>query len=384
MKKLLYRRCVIRGETKFVVYFRENGAKKRRFFHSAPEAQTFGEKIRTLKENQGAAAFSLPDTLRVEALECARRLAEVGGSLTKATDFFIQYAVPVGGKRTVAEAMAAYLDEKLANGADEGYIKNQRTALRVFWRDFPDRAVNSIFRPDVETWLAGKDWKPLNRRNYLRDLSMFFEHAVSKDFVAANPVAKIPRPVVRQKTPEIFSIEAAETLLKLAADHPDLDMLPVIAMGLFAGLRVCELNRLDWSAVKFDDGHIVLGPDVVKRITMPRNVDILPNLAAWLKHFAGREGPVVGPGFRRRRDEICKLMEVGEWPDNGLRHSFGSYHLVQFNNAPLTQLQMGQQTPSVLFKHYRQVVSRKDAERYWDLQPTRGIAGTNLPKPKIS
>jgi integrase len=152
-------------------------------------------------------------------------------------------------------------------------------------------------------------------------------------------------------------------------------LLPSVTLGLFAGLRICELKRLDWSAIKMDDGHIVLGPEVVKRITEPRNVDILPNLAAWLRPMteANPSGPVVPAGFRQRRDALIKFMKIEDWPDNGLRHSFASYHLVKFDNAQLTQLQMGQQTPSVLFKHYRQVVSRKDAERYWKLFPAAEI-----------
>lgn len=366
-KKPLYKRHLIHGKMMFVVSYFEKGKRKRKHFRSASEAEAFSEQVNTLKANQGAAAFNLPDRVRVDALECANRLSAVGATLAMATDFYLQYAVPAGGKRSVEEAMNLYLDEKLRNGADENYIKSQRTALRVFWRDFPERTVNSILRPDIEAWLTSKDWKPLNRRNYIRDVSMFFEYAVGKDLCPSNPLAKIQRPVVRQKTPDIFSVEESENLLRTADGHPELGLLPAVALGLFAGLRICELKRLDWSAVKMDDNHIVLGPDVVKRITMPRNVDILPNLAGWLQPYIKAAGAVVPAGFRKRRDDLCKLMKLDDWPDNGLRHSFASYHLVKFDSAQLTQLQMGQQTPSVLFKHYRQVVSRKEAAQYWKI-----------------
>ena len=55
------------------------------------------------------------------------------------------------------------------------------------------------------------------------------------------------------------------------------------------------------------------------------------------------------------------------------RHSFGSNHLVQHDDPGKTQLQMGQQTPSVLFKHYRQVVTRKQAAAYWSLVPEPSV-----------
>lgn len=34
-----------------------------------------------------------------------------------------------------------------------------------------------------------------------------------------------------------------------------------------------------------------------------------------------------------------------------------------------TQLNLGKQTPSGLFKHYRQVVKAADAAAYWDIRP---------------
>src|SRR4029453_6317399 len=56
------------------------------------------------------------------------------------------------------------------------------------------------------------------------------------------------------------------------------------------------------------------------------------------------------------------------WPQNALRHSFGSYHLAQFNDAAKLALEMGN-SPATIFRHYRQLVKPKDAERYWKIAP---------------
>ena len=47
------------------------------------------------------------------------------------------------------------------------------------------------------------------------------------------------------------------------------------------------------------------------------------------------------------------------------------------NRPERTQLNLGQQTPSVLFKHYRQVVKAAEAAAYWDIRPgnVEGAAG---------
>jgi hypothetical protein len=58
-----------------------------------------------------------------------------------------------------------------------------------------------------------------------------------------------------------------------------------------------------------------------------------------------------------------------EWPQNALRHSFGSYHLAQFGDAAKLALEMGN-SPATIFKHYRQLVKPKEAQRYWKIAPT--------------
>jgi integrase len=48
---------------------------------------------------------------------------------------------------------------------------------------------------------------------------------------------------VVSKPPGILSVNEAARLLEAAAPN----ILPYIAIGLFAGLRAAELERLDWS-----------------------------------------------------------------------------------------------------------------------------------------
>ena len=70
------------------------------------------------------------------------------------------------------------------------------------------------------------------------------------------------------------------------------------------------------------------------------------------------------------RDRASLLVD---WPQNALRHSFGSYHLAHFKNARALALEMGN-SPGVIFKHYRQLVKPAAAALYWQIVPKR--AGT--------
>jgi len=59
--------------------------------------------------------------------------------------------------------------------------------------------------------------------------------------------------------------------------------------------------------------------------------------------------------------------------NNGLRHSFCSYHVALHESADKTALLLGHKNPSVLFNHYRNIVDKEEGERYFSIHPTRDV-----------
>ena len=51
-----------------------------------------------------------------------------------------------------------------------------------------------------------------------------------------------------------------------------------------------------------------------------------------------------------------------------MRHSFCSYYFAKHEDAAETALQAGN-PEGVLFKHYRVLVEKEDAERFWEIHP---------------
>jgi hypothetical protein len=74
---------------------------------------------------------------------------------------------------------------------------------------------------------------------------------------------------------------------------------------------------------------------------------------------------------RKINDDRERARLRVDWPHNGLRHNFGSYHLARFNDAAKLALEMGN-SPAMIFRHYRELVKPKDAERYWKIAPASG------------
>jgi len=104
-----------------------------------------------------------------------------------------------------------------------------------------------------------------------------------------------------------------------------------------------------------------------------RLVQMLPNLRAWLLPYAGFSGKVWKYSesmWRVRLDPVKQAAGVTSWPENGLRHSFGSYHLVQFGDAARLALEMGHTTTKEIFAHYREVVQKEEGQSYWAITPS--------------
>jgi len=77
----------------------------------------------------------------------------------------------------------------------------------------------------------------------------------------------------------------------------------------------------------------------------------------------------VPDNYRELMDTARLAAKLPKWPQNGLRHSFASYHLAKFQDAAALALQMGHTNSNLVFQHYRQLVRPEAAEKYWTLRP---------------
>jgi len=162
-------------------------------------------------------------------------------------------------------------------------------------------------------------------------------------------------------------VEETRALLE-AAQREAPDILPMLALGAFAGIRDAEIKRLDWSEVDLVRGHVEIKGAKAKSARR-RIVSIQPNLAAWLRPYSGKTGRVVPQGYRSSLDLVRKAAGLTQWPSNGLRHSFASYRLAATSNAAAVAAELGHESSRMLYSTYREVVLPSEAERYWLVRP---------------
>ena len=99
---------------------------------------------------------------------------------------------------------------------------------------------------------------------------------------------------------------------------------------------------------------------------------VCDSLKKWLASRAKKAGDVT---VSKRDDvwgehlrELIQKAGIADYPHNGLRHSFGSYHYELDRNEQLTASELGN-SPAVIFRHYRNLVSPVDAKLYFSITP---------------
>ena len=129
--------------------------------------------------------------------------------------------------------------------------------------------------------------------------------------------------------------------------------------------------RLEWSDVDLVRGFVAVAAHKSKTARR-RLIPIAQNLAEWLRPYAQMSGAVYSTKTRNYHADIEALRRsigLPAWPNNGLRHSFASYHLAFHQDAAALMLQMGHTTTREIFEAYRELVRPDEALEYWNIRP---------------
>jgi integrase len=352
---------------KFIVDLRAFG-KGRMFFKTRAEADAEAMRQKTLLERHGREAIGLSQREMSDFITARRRLAGYGESINDAIEFRIDHLERVRRHGiTVAQLVDEVVEAKRRDGRSEVYLRDLRYRLSKFVQDFGARPIAGITVDELDNWLRALPYSPQSRTNYRRIIGLLFGHAESRGIIERNPIPRTAKPKLIDKPPDIFTVNELDALLN-AASNVASDVLPMLAIGAFAGLREAEIQRLDWHEIDLARGHIEVKAAKAKSARR-RIVPIQPNLSGWLRPYAGRSGRVVPPGRRRKLDRVRKSAGLGRWPQSGLRHSFASYRLAAIHDAPRVAAELGHTSPQMLYSTYRELVLPIEAERYWKIAP---------------
>jgi integrase len=342
--------------------------KGRKFFKTRNEAEAESLRQRTLLERHSRVAVGLSQREMSDLIHARETLAQYGETVGDAVKFRVDHLERVRRSGiTVEQLSAEVLQAKRRDGMSAAYLADLQKRFRHFCRDLGARPIAGITVEELDDWLRNLPLSPQSRMNYRTVIGVLFGYATKRRIIDHNPVLHTARPRLVDAPPEILTVDELRSLLE-AATRTAPDVLPMLAIGAFAGLRDAEIKRLDWHEIDLARGHIEVTASKAKSARR-RLVPVQPNLAAWLRPYAGLTGRVVPAGARKRLVRARKQAGLAKWPVNGLRHSFASYRLAAIHDAPRVAMELGHTSPQMLFSTYREVVRPEEAERYWKVSP---------------
>ena len=365
--KISLSKTVKNGKASWMVSFWPAGGKRRRlFFPSRAAAERERERIAGEVDRTGRHWLALDGREREALIAAAADAAKVGVDLRAAVQFFSRQAGTIR-RMALREAVEAFVAERMAAGLAWRSIDAIRDVLRPFKAGRENVFLDSISREDVLSFVAGGSVGAWRRNGRLIVLKGFFRWAVEAERLLKSPAEGIKPIRLRQmpgidRAPVVLSNAQVRALLTAALEH-DPGLVPYIAVCLFAGLRPeREAARLAWADI---DAEGVWVRAVHSKTRQHRCVIAQPALRSWLS--LGGDLPVVN--LRRRFDRVRKSAGLFRgWTQDVMRHTFASNHLVKHGLAN-TVAALGHVNNTMLFRHYRSVVSSAAAEEFWSIVP---------------
>jgi integrase len=355
-----------------------HGLRIRKNFKTREEAaaEAGSLQIKALQATSGlrSLATTLTDEQAREAEAAFRRLADKPRPLSFYLDFALaNYRAP-DREQSLADAVTTYLafkqrehDQNLLSISQLDHIRRH---LGVLKKRFPAVLVSQLTTQQLTAHCQRGNAGPKTINNRRGILHTFFKFAFQKDWVAANPVEKIPhhRIAHRRGSAKTLSAEQAEKLMHHVEKIDGGSLVPFFALALFAGIRPCvrhgEILKLKPEHVRLDTGVILIEPEVSK-VRMKRSVAIQPNLAAWLKAYPLDRCPIIPANLQHTRAAVAKVFDLSH---DIMRHTFISMHVGKFRSMGEAALQAGN-SESIIRKHYLDLKTKEESEQFFAITP---------------
>lgn len=367
-------RWVVRVGKKFSL----GGPVIRKFFSSQEKALAYIAELKKKTAGEHEAAKELG----VSALEMAEvrvALARISPTpLSEVVDFWLERR-PSAKAPTVEDAVKKLLELKRTEGCGDRHLKDMREKYDFYFDGMEKESIGNFDREKILGIMNSNDGRgnrpsASQRAKRRRYLNILFNDAVAQRWIKENPLLgiKAPRKVSAEKV--IFTpLQVARLLWTTQQIAPE--MLPSLVLKCFSGVRNEELFKLTWRNI----GSSIIVEAGFSKTGRRRSITIFPPLKAWLLVCKrGKKDELVFSARPTRKDRpaawyqemrtVAHAAGIPNWPQNALRHLFGSYHLAWKKDEGLTAYEMGN-SPGVVRSNYTDAVTEEDCKEFWRLLP---------------
>jgi integrase len=358
------------------------GEQIRRNFRDMREAIGFKAELEIAALNATQAVTlkrtRLSDDQLAQAEAAIQKLEGTSHTLIQAVDFLLRNWQPSAVAKTVKDAATEFIVDKQGQKLRPRSVNDLRIRVNKIVKGHDQRLVSEIGIEEIRRIVAVPGHAARTQNGDRRALHTFFAWCVKRNYCAANPVQKIDPAKVEDTEPAILALPSVKALLSAAMAYRGGLLVPYFCLSLFAGLRPAELERIDWKDINLAGRLIVIKGEAAK-LRKRRHVEMSENLIAWLLPY--QTHPIVGQNWRRDFDAVRRMAgfagrkseapdgeKLQEWPDDVLRHTALSNHLAYHKHEGAAAAWAGN-SPEIVQKHYKGLVTPTDAAAYWSLTP---------------
>ena len=388
------------GYEQFTLAWKEDGRRRTRCLSCMDEARMIAQQVTVRLINgftdtceatrrdldilrhceRTATEFGMTLAAAIEEWASARRTAG-NVLLSDAIRFYAANRADQFPTRSNVQAAAEFVVSLKRKGVSAIYVRNATASLKRF-TDAVSGNIADVTVADINRFLDGlKKLGPVSKNGIRRNIVTMFGFAKKQGYLHPDRKTAAEQTDSFKETEKeiaIFTPEEMERLLLTAHAR----ILPLVAIGGFAGIRSAEVARLEWKDIKWDRGHIELAGSKAKTAAR-RLVPLSDNLKAWLAPWRDQTGPIltITDASGALGDTAVKAKIPGGWRQNALRHSFISYRVALTGDVARTSLEAGN-SPKMIFRHYREIVDEEATKAWWSIHPPEDWQPPGL-KPSI-
>ncbi len=343
--------------------------KRRRTYHTThKDALQAWKEHKRLERKWGTLPY-LFDAEAQRRYDTAIRLLAGRASLEDAVRFYLAHA-PDTSSPPLETAIAAFLAAKGKLGRSTRHMDDLRSRLASFGATIaPGTPVSAINQQHVAAWCLADGLAPRTSRNRRNAVRALWTWCRRRGMTTLDPVAALiddDMPTPSKIAKRILSIEDARAILRSCRAHAP-ECLPWLAVQMFAGIRDAEAGRMTDSMLDRTARRIRMPAAITKTADdWVLQADLPDNLWAWLE-----PGPstFLEPSSRRWQT-VKRAANLADWPFNGARRSFCTYHISLRGDATSTAALLRHQSPARLYASYLGALRpREEAAAYFALTP---------------
>jgi len=357
------------GKKHWYIIGRPEGKRARAWFDTKEDAQTEANERNLKMRKLGEKAVTLDHALIAASTKGAALLEPFGKTVDDAIQFYLAHLMSLRASCT-GQQLIDHVRAEFARRLSEGEVsprhnQSMKETLNKFSAKYGEANLGAVSGFEITQWIAAMDLGIKARNRHLGYLKNAFSLGTKAGLISSNPLEKFEPfndPSRNSLQVQILTPEKLSAFLSFI--HPE--TVPFFTISAFTGLRRAEVERLDWSEIKLSRRLIDL-PGTKSKNHRRKLIEIPDNLLEWLKPFERESGPVK-PKRKLQwvMEQAAEKAEIDPWPQNVLRHSFCSY-AVAMHGFTWTSLQ-ADNSERMLREHYREVVTKEDAEKYWNIR----------------